>query len=325
MAREFIDGFYAGDLTLWDVSGGTGVAAVAAPTGMPGTYSLYISGAGSLMKYVTAADEYYMAFRYKPTASTSNDLALFYNGATLLGWLGRNATTGFLEAYSEAATLLATGLTNLVANTVYLIEIHYEPNDAAGVFQVKVDSIVDINFSGVTTGTTAQINRVKLGDEAADTTNAYFGHIVLDNAAWIGETSIQAIVPTAQGTTNDWDPSTGCNFQCVDEVPVSDTDYVSTNVVDEIDLFGAGDLAGTITSVLAVQVQARCMGIGGPTPTNLQLACRTGATNYFGASNAVPSVTPQSFAKMWEVNPNTAAAWLEAGVNGLEIGVKSIA
>lgn len=325
MAREFIDAFPSGDASLWDVLSGAGPAVVASPASMPGTYSLYISAAGSLMKYVTAADEYYMAFRYKPTASGSNDIVLFYNGATLLGWLGRNATTGFLEAYSEAATLLATGLTNLVANTVYLVEIHYEPNDTAGVFQVKVDSIVDINFSGVTTGTTAQINRIKLGDEAANTTLAYFGHIVIDSAAWIGETSIQAIVPTAQGTTNDWDPSTGQNYQCVDEVPASDADFVSTNVVNEFDLYGAGDLIGTITSVLAVQVQARCMKVGASTPTNLQIACRTGATNYTGASNVIPATTPQSFAKMWELNPNTAAAWLEAGVNGLEIGVKSIA
>jgi hypothetical protein len=110
----------------------------------------------------------------------------------------------------------------------------------------------------------------------------------------------------------------------VEEVPASDANFVSTNVADEVDLYAAGDLSGPIYAVKCVQAQARCLKEGAPTPQNLQLACRTGGTDYFGANNAVPTTAASVF-KIWETNPNTAAAWTPQEVNGLEIGIKSTA
>lgn len=170
-----------------------------------------------------------------------------------------------------------------------------------------------------------QINIVQLGSEDADNTNAYFAVFRLDDSDWIGETFIQAVIPTNQGTTNDWDPSTGFNYQCVDEVPASDTDYIKTNALNEIDLFVCNDLTGDIANIYCVQVQARAVKVGDPIPQNLQLAVRSGGGNYFSGDKELSAVTPIPTFNPWSVNPATATSWTESTVNALEIGVKAVA
>ena len=123
----------------------------------------------------------------------------------------------------------------------------------------------------------------------------------------------------------EWDPSAGANWDCVEEIPYSDTDYVSTNVTGKTDLYEATDLVGSIHSVKCVQVAARSIKEGSPTPQNLQLACRSGGANYFGENVAVPAVNPKSLTKLWETNPGTGAAWTKDEVNAVQIGMKAAA
>jgi len=50
-------------------------------------------------------------------------------------------------------------------------------------------------------------------------------NLIVDNAGWIGQTRIQGLAVSGAGTTTQFDPSTGSNYECVNEVPYSDTDY----------------------------------------------------------------------------------------------------
>lgn len=107
-------------------------------------------------------------------------------------------------------------------------------------------------------------------------------------------------------------------------MPPNDADQVRTNSNDQLDLYGANDLAGSINTVKCVQVQARCNKEGTPTPQNIKLACRTHASDYVSADKAVPS-TSKSLFNIWENNPNTSAPWTLNEVNDVEIGLKSTA
>jgi len=60
--------------------------------------------------------------------------------------------------------------------------------------------------------------------------------------------------------------SAGANWDCVEEIPYSDADYVSTNVTGKTDLYEVTDLVGSIHSVKCVQVAARSIKEGSPTP-----------------------------------------------------------
>ena len=327
MARVFIDGFEAGQLDLWDLVCNASVATGIG--GMDGAYCVNLtSNDKAIYKDVPAADEYYVAFRYKIISpGGSGTIISFTNGATRLGTLTFDSTSRLLQARrgDESGAILGTGTTAFVNNTVALIEVHYKPHDTTGIFQVKVNGVLEIDFSGDTTNNALQINRIIFGRSVTSGwVYGYVDNVIIDNAVWVGDTRIQAIKPTGPGNSTQWDPSAGANWDCVEEVPASDTDDVSTNVADEIDLYTFGDLTGSIEEIKCVQAQARAIKEGAPTPQNLQLACRSGGTNYTGPNNA-PGTTAQSFAKLWETNPNTSNPWAVDEVNAAEIGVKAVA
>jgi len=331
MGRVFIDGFESGSLDLWDTL--TGSPAIASGiSGMDGTYCVNLtSNDKSISTPLPAADEYYLAFLYKPTNDAYEaSLVFFHNGTTVLGSLYKNASSNGntlrIRRGNESGTLLATGTAVLNLNTVNLIEVRYKPHTSTGVFQVKVNGVLDIDFSGQTAGSILQINRFSLGRYGTSGyAYGYFDNVVIDNSAFPGNTKIQAVKPTAAGNSTQWDPSSGSNWDCVDEIPANDNDYVSTNSNGALDLYTFSDLTGSIGEIKCVQVQARTVKNGAPTPQNLQLAVRSGGTNYFSSSMAVPSINPKILSNIWQLNPNTSAAWTVSEVNAAEFGMNAVA
>lgn len=325
MARIFIDGFENGGDDLWDAENN---ATVVSSSGldMDGDYCLDISATNEyVQKNSIADDEMYFAFLYRPINAAARVMLTALNSGTVLVSIRRNFTSGYLEAY-RGATLIDTGSIVLSLNTTYLIEVHIKIADAGGRVETKVDGIADIDFTGDTKpDANTQFDQVRLGYVSSTVyCYAYFDNFIMDDAGWIGDTKIQAVVPTGAGNTTGWTPSAGANYECVDEIPASDVDYVSINSNDVVDTYAAGNMAGTIGSVKCVQIQSRARTDGAPTPTNLKLAVRSGGTDYFSGDNAVPA-TEKSLWNLWENNPADAAAWEESDVNNIEIGIKSAA
>lgn len=327
MARIFIDGFESGEHDMWENEDNATVVS-SAGLDMDGDYCLDLNSTPEyLQKDVTADDEMYFAVLYRPTHATNSEgIITLWNGTTRLIWLGR-INGGTLNVYTGASTILVEGTKILSINTTYLIEFHIKIADSGGRAEVKVDGIQDIDFTGDTKpDANTQFDKVRLGyiGTTSAYSTAYFDNFIMDDAAWIGNTNIQAVVPTGAGTTTGWTPSVGANYECVDEKPPSDADYVSINAVDTTDIYAAGNMIGTIGNVKCVQVQSRALVDGSPTPTNLKLVVRSGATDYLSGDKVVP-VAAKSLSHLWETNPADSAAWEEADVNAMEIGVKSAA
>lgn len=324
MARVFIDGFESRSADLWDSYNISSI--VNDIPGMDG-YSVWLNAAYTfLSKDLPAADEYYVAFRYRPaTTSVGNNLLYFMNGSSVLGHL-RRQTSGsyYLEACRGSSTILATGSQSILANNTYLIEVRYKPHTSSGIFQVKVNGTMVIDYSGNTTDYSLQINRIRISSESATSYNHYFDNIVVDNANWPGDTRIQVLTPSGAGNSTQWTPSAGNNYECVDELPYSDSDYNSTGGANNMDLFAFSNLSGYIDSVKCVQVQARALYEGSPIPTKLQLVVRSGGSNYFSSSKDVPNTSAKSLSAIWETDPATSAAWTESGVNNAEFGYKAV-
>jgi len=327
MARVFIDGFESGGLDLWDTIGGE-AAVNSSLSGRDGNYCLNCYGSASaykyLMKAIPSKSELYVAFLFNP--GNSGRIFSFYNSGTKLGYISLSSiSVGNIQAYKGPSTLLATGTAMITGSTWYLIEIHYIPATSGGVFQVKVNGISDISYSGNTTPGATTIDGIMVGCDDSYWPPGYYDNVIVDDAAWIGNTKIQAIKPTSAGNSTQWGPSSGSNWDCVNEMPANDNDYVSTNSNDFLDLYTFSDLTGSIEEIKCVQVQARTVKNGAPTPQNLQLAVRSGGTNYFSSSNVVPYVNPKSLFNIWQLNPNTSAAWTVSEVNAAEFGMNAVA
>ena len=328
MARVFIDGFESGGCDMWDAESN---ATVVSSSGldMDGDYCLDLnSGSEYIQKDIVANDEMYFAFLYRPTHTVySEQMLSVYNGGTPLAHIARTATSGLIGAKLSSTTQVAIGTKVLAINTTYLIEVHIKIADSGGRIEVKVDGVQDIDYTGDTKpGADTQFDKVRLGvgPYAIWTTTAYFDNFIADDADWIGDTKIQAISPSGAGNSSGWTASAGSNFECVDEIPASDTDYVSINAVDTVDTYVAQALSGSIDSIKCVQMQSRTRTEGSPTPTQLQLVARAGGSNYFSASETVP-VAEKGLYNLWELNPDDSAAWEASDVNSMEMGIKSIA
>jgi hypothetical protein len=333
MARIFIDGFEsASHLTKWQVVSGTPVITSGASTyGFSGTYFLNLSD-GRIYRTTTAKDYYYISFRvYWSTTSSTNNVALrFGNSTTVLGSVKFDLSADKLtKVYRGDGSTLVTGGTGTkelnIANC-YRIEVYYKPSTGtSGDFYTKVDGVADISCTGVQTANNAlQVTRIDFGMAGG---GMWIDDIVFDDAAWIGNTRIQGILPTAVGNLDDFTsyPS-GDNYTTVDDRPYSDADYNYTNTVDHIDLFGMGNLdesLKTISTIKCIDVIARAKIDGTATPTKLALALRTASTNYAGTDQTVTQDQWNFYNQIWEVSPNTSVAWLKSEINGIECGYKA--
>jgi hypothetical protein len=325
MARVFIDGFEAQDLSLWDVTEFAVVSA--AQPGMTGSYCLnlnYNATVGTVLKTLPASAEYYFAFKIRMSNTDAHGILFVRNGNTVIG---RIVTSGGLIKVYSGASLRATGTKPLAPFTTYLMEIRYKVGDADGIIQVKVNGLIDVNYSGDTQpGADTQINTIFMGREATYVTYAaaYYDDFIVDNSSWIGNTFVQLVRPTGAGTSTQWTPSAGANYECVDETPYDDVDFISTNIVDKLDFYAMSNLTGEIGSIKCVQARALAKQEGTPDVTNLKLAVRTGGVDHFSADLPIgTALTP--LLKVWEANPETTNPWTEAQLNDIELGVKAAA
>jgi len=329
MARIGIDGFEDNNLSFWPVNNSPTVQS-SAGYDMSGNYCVYSSSQYGKHAFDSAYPEIYGSFRWRPVHSTNAQRVFsFYDEdfTNPIAFLTHNSSSGKMELRRGAynGTLLATG-TKVIQTTdvTYLIDFYYKPLNSGGVFTVKVDGVQDVTYSGDTTNLKENCKMVSFGHDGY--VNARYDDFRFDDADWIGDTRIQGLAVTGAGNYAQWDPSTGNNYECVDETIVDDDDYVSTNVTNEIDTYALGDLTGDIESIKCVQVQARMAYQGAVTPTKQDLLVRSNSTDDPSGSTISPGVAFVNYQRIWETDPgNGDIAWSESNVNALEVGVKAIA
>ncbi len=334
MARIFIDGFESGSLDLWDTINGGSAETAQKKTG---AYSYFFNGnAQTIIKNFPAIHtlvfKFWVYFTYFYTNANIPIIYLSDNTGVQvsLSIFSTIGTTGTLKIwrYLPDYYLLGTGTTSLALNTWYLFEGKIFINDS-GTAQIKLNGIsspYEIDFSGDTqyqTGDT--ITKIEIGGFGGAVHKGYLDDFVLEDANWIGDTRIYKKQATGAGNSAGWTPSTGNNWACVDEIPASDSDYLTTNSNDIVDSYATGSLPGAVTSVKCLQVQARCVREGSSTPTTIKPGVRSGGTDYPKSAGIAVPASIKSLAYILETDPATGVAWTPTGVNNAELLVKSAA
>jgi hypothetical protein len=332
MARIFIDCFAHGVLLgHWVITEGT-PAIVAAKNGMSGGYCLELLSSESVqLDLGQDYSELYVAFKYYPNSITGSyefHVASFYNASgQVLGGLNRYSQTGKFYLHRNETTVLASSGKDIFGSRTYLAEVYFKPKtDATGAAKLKVNGKLEIDFTGQTSNYAGGIRYIRLGHMSAPGryADAYFGDVVADDGVWPGNTVMALLKPQAAGSSTQWTPSAGANWDCVEEVPASMNEFVGVNAGDQLDLYTLTDLPAAPDAVKCVQLQAMAAKYGSPTPGNLQLALRTANTNYFSGDKTPPAIISKHLFHIWENNPNTLAAWTKTQLDGLEAGIKSV-
>jgi hypothetical protein len=230
----------------------------------------------------------------------------------------------------KTGTQIALAPYSLAYNTWTNVSLKVTFSNSVGTVDIKINDNLVLSATGLDNCITSNeyTNLVCFGVEG-NSPNALATDFLLydstgSNNTWISSenVSIRTLMANSDGTTNDFTPSSGSRYQCVDEQQTNDdTDYVTSSVLNSVQLFGITDVAsGSISSINAIQVVAnsRKMDPGG---RRVKLIARTNSTNY---ESTELTLNPEyvQLKSIWEVNPNTSSAWTEADINALEAGVK---
>lgn len=144
------------------------------------------------------------------------------------------------------------------------------------------------------------------------------------NNDFLGDCRVETLFPDGAGTNTQWAPSSGTNWQCVDDPQFDgESTYVSSNTTAQVDTYVMTSLSTSNTPVTVFGVQQTFAG------RKADFATKTVSGEVIsGATTSVlPPVTMTTsyeFSEhVMETDPNTGVAWTALAVNSFQTGVKN--
>ncbi|MDA8217615.1 MAG: hypothetical protein M0Z94_08375 [Dehalococcoidales bacterium] len=335
MARLWHCGFETGNTLEWDLTPGQGVLTTF-PNARHGTYGFVNGTVGKQLPSTYA--ELYARMGSKVTGSTNRTSLLFYEGATLHIEVRVGLAVDGLVTVYLGTTAIATGyIPGYVLGSWYCVEARVLINDVSSTGRVVV--VIDgdyahpiIDFTGDTRngGTTGLIDRFYVQGSNANTQVGVVDDVAVNDTAgaihnsWCGDGYGKLLVPNANGDLSQLvgsDANSVDNYLLVDEVPYNTTDYVESATVGAKDLYHVANPGLAANEVInSVRVVAFAK-LDLPGAGSIQAGIKT-AIEDWGTAVALNDTTWKVAHKFYAVDPADLAAWTEAKVNSLQVGVQ---
>ena len=272
-----------------------------------------------------------------------------YNTAvTLMSWWGDAGATQHLTLTFDASghfqirrgtasgTVLATSTNIFPMSAARSINTKHTIADSGGIFELKVDGVSWISFVGDTknAGTNTTTDKTLFSTVASGFT--FSDMCVFDdvdatatqgqpNNTYPGDKRCLRLMPNANGTYSDFLGSDGNsvnNYQQVDEVASSMTDYNGSATSAQKDSYAIEDLPLSVSAVVATRVALLAAksdaGAGGISPL-----IRENSTDTFGTDFALSTSAAYYASPTYARKPSNNTLWTINDVNGTEIGVRS--
>jgi hypothetical protein len=278
-------------------------------------------------------DKFVIGFSFKTSDATPGKvmpLMRAMGGATVNLSIALNMD-GTLTLLRSLA-VLGTSTETLIDDTWHHIELIGEVSNSTTIECIlKLDGMTVITVpTTADTLTGGGLTGLQLGSYNTGGPNFYFDSLyVMDttgskNNTFLGDCVVEAILPDGNGYNSDFDGSDADkvdNYLLIDEAdPDDDSTYIEDEDVGGIDAFTYSAMAESPATIHGVAVTAMAKKTTANLRTIKQIA-RPASTNYEGSEHTL-SGGYVSYQHIWEDNPEDAAAWEEADVNGSEFGVK---
>src|SRR5262245_45458772 len=339
MAVKFMDSadhYVDGDiLSKWDANAHF---AVSASGGRCNTAGLaYDGGAFSgLKKILPSAATYIIGFGlFIPAVTADTILVSFMENTTKHVDILIQAD-GRVAARRGGSTILGTSTNFLTAGAYNYIEIKITISDTVGVvtFRVAGSSTgwLALTSQDTQNGGSSNITNIILGGDltanGAGMPLRYDDIVMLDtsgsvNNDFLGDRRVEAIFSNAAGNYSQWTPSTGSNFQNVDDNPPDrDGTYNSSSTANQIDTYNYANLSvtsGTV-SAFAVNLFVRKDDAGSRSVAGFQ---RMSGVDAVGATMSIGN-SYANLQAIFETDPGGAGLTITKINNG-EYGIKLIA
>ncbi len=211
-------------------------------------------------------------------------------------------------------------------NAWHWVSIKAKMEDPNGTVDIEVDGVNVFSFAGrtVQTGTNTADNFLFGADQLQDF--IYDDIFITDIAGGapfndiLSDRRIDSLFPDAVGDSAGFTavPAVDNHLNVDDVVPDDDTTYVEAEPSTTKDLYNFASMGFSPSVIDAVNVVAlaRNPDAGG---TQLQLKVKSGVTEGTGGAQS-PTTAYRYLSELFPTNPDTAAAWTESEVNGMQAG-----
>lgn len=228
------------------------------------------------------------------------------------------------------ATLLAeTAVPVLTANAFHHIEFRVDCDVAVGAAEVRVDGISVLIVTGVNTGTALQVGfgtTQDNGDGTSSRTDYIKDLVVWDgdgthNNDFLGTVSVVGLTTNSDVSLN-WTPSTGATgWPLLDNSPPLDgSEYITAPFpAPAAAVFGLTNLPINVTSVRALISQVRARKVDGG-DGNLQNSLVSSGDTVNGSDRPITTAFTY-YEDVFETDPHTAASWLPAAVDAVNLKI----
>lgn len=261
----------------------------------------------------------HMDFAYTGASSGSTTYAypvIFQNGGTDVLRIETTKTAIRVAAWDGATWNVIISAISVDFNTkLQEIDLKVEGNNASGTLALYVGG----TKRGEATGDLSLVTGIdKVVPDQASGASFCFSQFIIADEPTVGWRLTTMVIDGA-GADSDF---TGA-YTYVDETVSNDTDYINSSTNGDVSTFAqspVASLSGYTIKAVGVYCRAKCGATG---PQNLQLALRSGGTNYFSDTKAL-DVGYDSYGYVWNTNPASAGAFLASEIDPLQIGVKAI-
>jgi len=253
-------------------------------------------------------------------------LTVYVASGTLNVRLGNSLTNGTKLGFANA--LMTTKVWHYIECKVKFdtaaggsIVLHVDEEEVMNVSSV-VTSTSDIRPSMICVGGGTQSNDFRVDD-------IYIcDDLGTVNNTFLGDVRIERLSPSGAGTTTDFTPSAGANWDAVDDITSGeilrddDTTYVESKVAGIKDTYAFTTSATTTPAeIVAVSVKSNVRKTDAGSRTFVHVA-KAPEGDEDDSAALYPSVTYRYMESVFETDPNSGVAWLIADVNTAEFGYK---
>lgn len=257
-------------------------------------------------------------------------------GTNTLGWSARSRANSEVDQFrlvytgtgttvqfqrNSAGSFVSLGSSfSMAINTLHTIDIYCKIDGTSGVFQFYLNGTLVASFSGSALQT--QHNVVDSFTLGAFSTGAssYWSECVVADESTVGW-RVKSLFPNGAGNQNDFSSS----FSAIDEFAIDLGDFAASNTVNHLSLYTYSNLnaADAFRQMKALVVTSTILRSADSTPTDAQIAIRSGGTNAFSSSVGL-SIGRNDPQLVYATNPVTSTAWSAADIDALEIGLKAV-
>jgi hypothetical protein len=144
------------------------------------------------------------------------------------------------------------------------------------------------------------------------------------NNDFLGDVRVDAINPNGAGNHTDLTPSTGSNYECVNEAIIDESDYVEGANAGDKDSYSYPNVPTDLddTGIYAVEINTISQRTAASDNIKIDGFIRTGSTDYNASDDLslADSWSKKSF--IFERDPSDSNVWTQAKINACEFGME---